>query len=330
MNTTARHDRQVRASWRQTTIHDLVDARPVRCPTDGSPAPAYRVRVASGARLELDADAVCERLSNEHGERIALTVDGAAHVLAAHMRGKRAGAFAAGMTLTRLLELFHRRCHEPLGHGERSHKITVSCARVIGTCGVVSTRELVERGVLSDRDLRQLAYLKQEVLAASLYGSAQDRAALVARANARWRASNVRLTERNGVVLPAFIAAPQPTRSFVIVLDPPRANGPAHDQRRIHTIYPGRPLCDAPRNPGITPQPGIPDQPPDAAISQRQQARDRGKAPTGRERALLRAYEDAFEVWYEHGPLLPAALQPHPRQAKPRKSALSRRASGAA
>jgi hypothetical protein len=278
-----RPDRWATTSWRQTTIHEVAEAWPTKRATHGGgQAVTYRVRLATGATVELDPDVVCERLSNEHGERIVLTIDRAAHVLVAHMRGKRGGFFQPGMTLTRVLGLFCSHWHQPLGSGERAHKIRVRCDRVIGTSAVVSARELAELGVLSETDLRGLAQLKEEVFAANVSGSARDRAALVARANKRWRGRNVRLTERNGVVLPAFIAPPPPTRSFVIVLDCTRGSAPApeHNQWRIRTIYPGKLLRDPLAHAGHLP-----------------------------------LHRDAFDVWYEHGPLLPAALRP--RQPAP-------------
>ena len=51
------------------------------------------------------------------------SVDWAAHVLARHMRGQPAGVLVPGITLTRVLGLFRRHCHERLGYGEQSHKI---------------------------------------------------------------------------------------------------------------------------------------------------------------------------------------------------------------
>lgn len=277
-----RADRSVRASWRQTTIHPLIEARPVEKGTTarGERVLAYRVRLADGSTVKLDADVVCERLSNEHGERIVLTTDRAAHILAAHMRGRLGGVFLPGMTLTQSLTLFRRHWHEPLGSGRRTRKIVVPCHRIIGTSSVASARELAERGVLSDADLRRLAQLKEEVFSTNLQGSAHDQAALVERVNRRWRTSNVRLTARTGVVLPAFIAPPPPTQSFVVVLD---RNGessqmPSH-QMQIRTFYPGKLLCDPP-------------------------------AAGQRERDLLHGYRDAFEVWYEHGRLLPMTLRP--------------------
>lgn len=327
-----RSDRWVRASWRQATIHKVVGAWPIERDSDGSGRVlAYRVRLADGSTAKLGADVVCERLCNEHGERIVLTVDGAAHVLAAHMRGKLGGVFVPGMTLTRLLGLFSRHWHEPLGHGEQSRKIKVSCNRVVGTGGVVSARELAERGVLSGADLRRLADLKEEVFSANVRGSARDRAALVARVNRRWRASNVRLTERNGVVLPAFIAAPQPTRSFVIVLDRPRGiHSVPVVEKWIRTVYPGKLLCGSPAHARSMTLPSVSDPPAGATIDELQRRRDSGQALSERERAAVRAYRDAFEVWYDHGPLLPAMLRRGDPPRRPTKTKRRRSSDGTA
>lgn len=301
-----RSDRRVRASWRQATIHGVVQASPLERAADGSGrALVYQVQLANGSTAKLAADVVCERLSNEHGERIVLTVDRAAHVVAAHMRGQRGGVFLPGMTLTRVLGLFRRHWHEPLGHAGGSRKIKVLCERVVGTSGVASARELAECGVLSDADLRRLASVKEQAFSANVHGSARDRAALVERVNRRWRASNVRLTVRNNVVLPAFIAAPQPTRSFVIVLDQPRA--PGHE-RRIQTMHPGELLRDPPSDARYSPMPSDSGRPAGATVGDLQRRSDRGDELSDRERRVLGAYRRAFDVWYDHGPLLPLAL----------------------
>lgn len=311
--TYARSGRRVRASWRQATIHAVVHAQPIERAADGSGrVVAYRVRLANGSAAKLGADVVCERLYDEHGERIVLTVDRAAHVLAAHKRGKLGGVFLPGMTPTRVLGLFRRYWHEPLGYGERSHKLMVLCDQVVGTSGVASARELAECGVLGDADLRRLARVKEQVYSANVYGSARDRAALVERVNRRWRGSNVRLSMRNGVVLPAFIAAPQPTRSLVIVLDRRAASGPIHgDEKQIRTLYPGKPLCDSPAHARYGPLIGVTDVPKGATIGQLHRRRDDGDALSERERSVLRDYRHAFDVWYEHGSLVPTSLGRH-------------------
>ncbi len=302
-------DRWLRASWRQTTIDAVVAARPLERAADGSGRVlSYRVRTADRSLVELDAGAVCERLSNEHHELLLLTVDRAAHVLVRHMRGGLGGAFSPGTTLTDLLGLFCAHCHERLGYGEQSQKITVACDRVVGASGVASARELAARGVIGDEDLKRLAQLKEEVFATNVYGSAIDRAALVAGVNRQWRERNVRLLERNGVVLPAFIAPPQPTRSFVIVLDRPRGLGAVpDDEKRIRTIYPGEPLCDSPAHVRFMPLVSASDLPVGTTIAELQRKHDGGGALSEREQTVVRAHRDAFEVWYEHGPLVRAA-----------------------
>jgi hypothetical protein len=298
----------VRASWRQATVHKVVAAWPLVHAGDGSGrALAYRVRKADGSVIELGADVVCERLSNEHRERIWVTVDRAAHVIGRHMRGDLAGVFAQGITLTRLLALFCRHHRERLGYGEGSRQIKVVCDREIGTGGVVSAARLAQRGVLNDGDLDRLAALKEEVFAANVYGSAEQRSALVARANAQWRERNVRLAQRNGVVLPAFIAAPEPTRSFVVVLDAPRGIGTAaDDHKRVRTIYPGELLCDSPAHDRYKPLLSVSELPPGATIGLLQRKHDNGHTLTEREEQALRGYRRAFDVWYQHGILVPA------------------------
>lgn len=319
-------DRRVRAKWRQETIHRVVEARPTQRATDGSGrALAYRVRLADGSTMALDAEVVCERLSNEHGERILLTVDRAAHVLARHKQRNGTGVFARGVTLTRLLGLFRRHHRESLGSGRDSHKIEVSCDRVVGTGGVASVRELAGRGVLSDDDLERLAQLKEETFAANVRYAAADRAAFVERVNADWRDRNVRFRERNGVVLPAFIAEPQPTRSFVVVLDRPRLPGRLpDDEKRIRTVYPGELLCDSPAHARYMPLMSVSDLPAGTTITELQRRHDDGELLGERERTVLRAFRQAFEVWYEHGALLPPWLVPRrgPRQ-RPRERPLT-------
>lgn len=297
-----------RASWRQVTIHAVAAVRPVERAADGSArVRVYRLRTADGSTVELGSDTVCERLSNEHGERILLTVDRAAHVVARHLCGGPSGVFLPGMTVTRLLALVCRHCREPLGYGEQSDKISVHCDRVVGHGGVASARELERRGALSAADLRRLRDVKEEVFAANVHGTAAERTALVARVNAQWRERNVRLLQRSGVVLPAFIAAPRPTRSFVVVLDRPRTLGPApDDEKRIRTIYPGELLCDSPAHARYMPLLSVSDLPVGATIGELDRRHARGEALGEREQAVLRSYRDAFEVWYEHGPLLPA------------------------
>lgn len=280
-----RSDRSSRASWRQTTIHAVVGARPIHHDAGGNgQVLAYHLTLANRATIELDADVVCERLANEHRERLLLTVDRGAHILARHMRGQWGGVFLQGVTITGLLDLFRRHYHDRLVQGKHPYKIKVSCDRAVGTSGIASASELARRGLLSDDDRERLSQLKEEVFATNLRGNRADRAALVTRVNREWRDGKVRLLERNGVVLPSFIATPQPTRSFVIVLDRPPGISQPDDRAQIRTMYPGELLCGAP-----------------APASGTQLAAQ----------ADLRAYRQAFEVWYEHGLLIPA--QPRPR-----------------
>lgn len=304
-----RSDRSAGASWRQTTLYGLVEARQIGTAAAGSGAAAHRVRLADGTTSTLDGDVVCERLSSEHGQRLVLTVERAAHVLSRHMRGKLTGAFLPGMTLTRLLALFCRHWHEPVGFAGEVHKISVSCHRVIGSSATASAKELAELGVLSPSDLRRLAHLKDEVLAVNMHGSRSDRAGLVARANRQWRGRNVRLTERNGIVLPAFIAPPLPARSFVVVFDRSRGAGAGHGrERQILTMQPGRLLCESPSHARYT---ALRERTEcsETAIGQLQRDHETGGALTQRERELLSSYRHALEVWYENGALLPPALR---------------------
>lgn len=304
-------DRRERARWRHETIHSVVEARATERATDGSGrALAYRVRLADGSTMALNAAEICERVSNEHGERILLTVGRAAHVLARHKRRNGAGVFARGVTLTRLLGLFCRHHREPLGYGEETQKIKVSCDRVVGTSGVASARELAEQGVLSAEDLDRLAQLKEEVFAAGVRYATADRAAFVACVNDEWRDRNVRLVERNGVVLPTFIAKPRPTRSFVVVLDRPRrVSRLCEDEQRIRTVYPGELLCDSPANARYMPLMSVSDLPPGTTIGQLQRSHEAGAELGEREQSVLRDYRQAFEIWYEHGLLSPPGLR---------------------
>ena len=286
----------------------MVEAWPAGHAADGSGrALSYRVRLADGSTTTLDGAVVCERLRNTHGERILLTVDRASHVLARHKRRDVGGAFARGITLTRLLGLFRRHHREPLGYGEQSDKIQVSCDRVVGTSGIVSAQELARLGGLGEDDLERLAQLKEEAFEASVRYAAADRAAFVARVNEEWRNGNVRLRERNGAVLPAFIAEPPPTQSFVVVLDRSRRRL-TDDERHIRTVYPGELLCDSPAHARYMPLMSVSDLPAGATIAQLQRIHDAGEALDERELAVLCSYRKAFEVWYEHGSLLPAWL----------------------
>lgn len=303
------------ARWWHETIHRVVQAWPSERSVDGSGrAVTWRVRLADGSYALLDGDDVCEQVSNEHGERILLTVDRAAHVLARHKqhgsgeRG-RGGVFAAGLTITRLLRLFRYHHHHALGRGGRSSRIQVNCERLIGTNAVVSVPELAERRVLSDADLAQLEQLKEEVFAAGVRYSDAERSAFLNRVNEEWRGRNVRLQERNGVLLPVFIAEPQPTRSFVVVLSRARRRDPRHqDASFIRTIYPGELLCPSPANGRFTPLSSVSLLPVGTTIPELYKRRDEGDVLSKREQYAVASYREAFEVWYEHGPLMPAWL----------------------
>lgn len=309
----------MRATWRQATIHRVVRASPLTRGGENGRVSVYRVRMADGSRLDLASDVVCERLSNNHGEQISLPLDAAAHVLARHMRGQLGGVFSRGVTLTRLLRLFCAHSHDRLGYGPESAQIRVLCDRVIGTSGMASTLELAQRGVLSADDLERLAELKEEVFVAGVHGTAVDRMRLVARVNQHWADRNIRLVMRNGVVLPAFIARPQPTRSFVVVLDRPRSLvDRTDDQMWIRTLYPGDPLCASPSHARYMPLAVRSQLPVGATVGQLLQKRDRGEPLSEPEETALRDYRHAFNVWYENAPLVGVA--PRRRGATVRRS----------
>lgn len=301
------------ARWWHETIYRVVQAWPSERSADGSGrAVTWQVRLADGSSALLDGGDVCEQVSNEHGERILLTVERAAHVLARHKQHEsgergRGGVFAAGVTITRLLRLFRYHHHQALG--QRYGSIQVNCERLVGTSAVVSASEMAERGVLSDADLAQLEQLKEEVFAAGVWYSDAERSAFLERVNEEWRGRNVRLQERNGVLLPVFVAEPQPTRSFVIVLSRARRRDPRHqDASFIRTIYPGELLCPSPANGRFTPLSSVSLLPVGTTIPELYKRRDEGEVLSKREQYALASYRKAFEVWYEHGPLMPAWL----------------------
>lgn len=200
----------------------------------------FKIERPDGTVEEVESTTPLLTMQTKDGTRIEVPAFAAHHVTTLHRKGEEAGS-TLGDSLEASFRAVEEHLPEKLPFAKESAAFEIDLGKTTGTEGVASQKEMLEKGIVSEADLKALATAKDEVFRLNLVGTDEDKQKFVDAFNAKPELSgrNVKLGVRGGAVAPFFITERQATtKMFVVVGKEKDPDGSEHN--RIWTIAPGR------------------------------------------------------------------------------------------
>lgn len=287
-------------NWSIEILEEVKDIEPSKFhPEKKWMATHFNILRPDGTKEEIESTKNILKIKSKDGVDIEVPAFTVNHIMSLHLKGEEAGSVMEGDSLELSFGVVAKHLPKELPFINGSVAFEVDVKEQTGTEGVTSQKEMIEKKIVSEKDLETLNSVKNEVFRLNIEGSDIEKTSFTNEFNAKLL-GNVKLGIRGGSITPFFITERQPTsKMFVVVGKEKDPNGSEHNI--VWTMAPGRYMDKLPTDGKFTGRftdEGITEGTTVASLWKK--VREGGKL-SPQEIALVDSQKKAQECWWNGG-----------------------------
>jgi hypothetical protein len=290
-------------SWELEILENVKDIKPSQFHSEKKwMATHFKIERPDGTSEEVESTKTVLKIKNKAGVEIEVPAFAVNHIMSLHLKGEEAGStMEAGLESSFGVVAEHLPDEIPF-KGE-SAAFEVDVEQNTGTEGVSSQKEMQEKGVATEEDLKALETAKDEVFRLNIEGTDEDKKKFVDDFNAKL-SGNVKLGIRGGAVTPFFTTERQPTSKMFLVVgkekDPDNS-----EHNRVWTMTPGRYMDKLPTDGKFNGKYATEGIKEGTTVADLLKKLHDGQDITQQEEQLVREQQQAQECWWNGGFIAP-------------------------
>lgn len=205
------------------------------------PPKTVEVTFSNGDKAEMDAATTYASLIDEQGAELTVSAAAAGHIHELHISGTESGSQFDVESLDELLRIVAEHIPEEVAQTPGVSAFSVETGRAMGNEGVSSLEELLEKGLIEEADVDNLAEASNQISELNKTGTVEAKKEFVESYNDQHAESKIKLELiRGGIIIPKADAPKQPTTELFMVF------GQGQTGKTMYTMAPGR---DMPKMP---------------------------------------------------------------------------------